>query len=120
MYKGQERRRYKRIEKPYRARFKIRSDEAQEMEAYDWDSVTLLDLSAGGTAFFCNKGLGIGTLLHLKIDVSKSTLTMNCLGKIIRIEQPQPNSMFRIAAEFTEIDKQEKAIINTTIEKALE
>jgi c-di-GMP-binding flagellar brake protein YcgR len=120
MYKGQERRRYKRIEKPYRGRFKIRSDEAQEMEAYDWDSVTLHDLSAGGTAFFCNKGLGIGTLLHLKIDVYKSTLTMNCLGKIIRIEQPQPNSMFRIAAEFTEIDEQEKAMINTTFEKALE
>ncbi len=71
MYKGQERRKYKRIEKPYMARFQIRSDEAQEMESDDWDSVTLRNLSAGGTYFFHKKDLGIGTLLDLKIDVSK-------------------------------------------------
>ncbi len=119
-----ERREYKRKEKPYRARFKIRSDEAQGMWSYDWDSVFLMNIflmniSAGGVAFFCNKDLGIGTLLDLKIDVSKSTPTINCVGEIIRIEQPQPNSMFRIAAEFTEIDEQKKAMINTTVEAVL-
>ena len=113
-------REYKRIEKPYRARFKIRSDEAQEMEAYVWDSVTLHNLSAGSTAFFCNKDLGIGTLLDLKIDVSKSTPTINCVGKIIRIDKTRHTSMFGIAIKFTEIGEQEKEMINTTIEKALE
>ncbi len=120
MSNDQERRKYKRIEKPYRARFKIRSDEAQEMEAYVWDSVTLHNLSAGGTAFFCNKDIGIGTLLHLKIDLSKSTLTINCVGKTIRIDKPRALSMFYIAVLFIGIAEQEKEIINTTIEKALE
>ncbi len=124
MFNDQERRKYKRKVKSYRARFKIRSDEAQGMWSYDWDSVFLMNIflmniSAGGVAFFCNKDLGIGTLLDLKIDVSKSTPTINCVGKIIRIEQPQPNSMFRIAAEFTEIDEQKKAMINTTVEAVL-
>ncbi len=119
MYNNIERRKYKRIEKPYRARFKIRSDEAQEMEAYVWDSVTL-DLSAGGAAFFCNKDLGIGTLLDLKIDVSKSTPPINCVGKMIRIDKTRHTSMFGIAIKFTEIGEQEKEIINTTVEKALE
>ncbi len=120
MYKGQERRKYKRKEKPYRARFKIRSDKAQEMEAYVWDSFTLHNLSAGSAAFFCNKDLGIGTLLDLKIDVSKSTPTINCVGKIIRIDKPGAHSMFCIAVFFIGIAEQEKEIINTTIEKALE
>ena len=114
-------RKYKRIEKPYyRARFKIRSDEAQEMWSYDWDSVILMNISAGGAAFFCNKDLGIGTLLDLKIDVSKSTPTINCVGKIIRIDKTRHTSMFGIAIKFTEIGEQEKEMINTTVEKALE
>ncbi len=120
MYKGQERRKYKRKEKPYRARFKIRSDEAQEMESDVWDSVTLHNLSSGSAAFFCNKDLGIGTLLDLIIDVSKSTPTINCVGKIIRIDKPGPHSMFYIAVFFIGIAEQEKEIIDTTIEKALE
>ncbi len=55
MYSGPERRKLKRIEKPYRVRFKIRSDEAQEMESDVWDSVTLHDLSAGSIVFFYSK-----------------------------------------------------------------
>ncbi len=46
-----QRRKYKRKEKPYRARFKIKSDEAQEMEFDDWDSVTLHNLRVGGIFF---------------------------------------------------------------------
>ena len=55
-------RKYKRIEKPYRARFKIRSAGSD-----DWDSVILKNLSAGGTYFIYKKDLGIGTLLDFKI-----------------------------------------------------
>ncbi len=120
MHKGQERRKYKRIEKPYMARFQIRSDEAQEMESDDWDSVTLRNLSAGGTYFFHKKDLGIGTLLDLKIDVPESMLTINCVGKVIRIDKPQTTSMFCIAIRFIDIGEQEKEKINTTVEEFLE
>ncbi len=119
MYNSQEKREYERIEKPYRAKFKIRSDEAQEMESDVWNSVTLHNLSAGSAVFFYNKDLEIGTLLDLKIDVSKSTPTINCVGKIIRIDKPQPTSMFCIAVFFIDIGKQEKKLINKAIEEIL-
>ncbi len=122
MYTGQEKRKYKRIkryersEKPYMARFKIRSDKAQEMEAYDWNSVSLMNISAGGAAFFYNKDLEIDTLLDLKIDVSESTPTINCVGKIIRIDTHQSTSMlFGIAIKFTEIGEQAKAMIECAL-----
>ncbi len=70
--------------------------------------------------FIYNKNLGIDSLLDLKIDVSKATLTINCVGKIMRIDEPIPPSIFGIATEFTEIDEHEKKIINTTVEKVLE
>ncbi len=120
MYSDLERKKYKRIEKPYRARFKTRSDEAQEMESDVWDSVILRNLSVGGTLFIYKKDLGIGTLLDLKIDVSKSKPTINCVGKIIRINKTQHTSMFYITVFFIDIGKQEKKLINKAIEEILE
>ena len=120
MYKGRERRKYKRVEKPYTARFKIRSD-AQETGSDDWDSVILKNLSAGGTFFIYKKDLGIGTLLDFKIEVSKSKPPVNPVGKVIRSEQFQlpPYSMFCIAIKFIDIGEHEKEAINTAVEKAL-
>jgi hypothetical protein len=119
MYNGQKRRKNERIEKPYRAKFKIRSDEAQEMESDVWDSVTLHNLSAGSAVFFYNKDLGIGTLLDLNIDMPESTPTINCVGKIIRIDKPQPTSMFCIAVFFIDIAEQEKERISKAIEEIM-
>ncbi len=59
MYNGQERgknERYKNLPRKgpiVMARFKIRSDEAQEMWSYDWDSVFLMNISK----FFSKKFL---------------------------------------------------------------
>ncbi len=124
MYNGQEKRKYerkyKRIWKPYMARFKIRSDEAQEMESNDWDSVILENISAGGTFFRYKEDLGIDTLLDLKIDVSKSAPIINCVGKIIRIDKTRYTSIFCIAIKFTEIGEQEKEMINKVAERISE
>jgi hypothetical protein len=115
-----ERRKYKRKEEPHMVRFRTIPLVAKKMVSPDWDVGAVKDLSAGGMLFYYDKNLELDSLLNLKIDLPASALPINCVGKIIRIEQPQPNSMFRIAAEFTEIDEQEKAMINTTVEKALE
>jgi hypothetical protein len=107
------------IEEPILARFQIRSD-AQETGSDDWDSANLLNISAGGTFFCSKKDLGIGTLLDLKIDLPKSTSTINCVGKVTRIEHFEPTSVFTNAIKFIDIGEQEKEMINTTVEKFLE
>jgi hypothetical protein len=117
---GQERRKYKRREELYMAGVRVKQYEGHEMGSTDWDSVILKDLSTGGMLFIYNKNLGLGTLLDLKFNVSKATPTINCVGKIIRIEKPIPISIFDIATEFTEIGEKEKEMINKTIEENLE
>jgi hypothetical protein len=119
MCNGQERRKYRRIEKPFIARFRIKQYEGLEMSSTKWDMVQARDISAGGLAFIYTKNLGFNSLLDFKIDISRSTPTINCVGKIIRVEDPQPPSMCHIATEFTEIDKQEKEMIKTAFEKLL-
>ncbi len=120
MYNGQERRKYKRREKLYMAGVRVKQHEGHETKSTGWDSVTLHNLSAGGTFFIYKKDLGTGTLLDLRIDVPKSMITVNCVGKVIRIEQFQSTSMFCTAIKFIGIGEQEEAIINTSVEEDLE
>ncbi len=120
MSNGHEKRKLKRyenlpVEEPIMARFQIRSD-AQETGSDDWDSANLLNISAGGTFFYYKKDLGIGTILDLKIDVSKSTPTINCVGKVIRSDKLRPACVC-IAIKFIDIGEQEKEMINTTVDK---
>ncbi len=115
-----ERRKYKRREKLYKAGVRDKQHEGHETGSTGWDSVTLHNLSAGGTFFIYQKDLGIGKLLDLKIDVPESMLTINCFGEVIRIEQFQSTSMFFTAIKFTEIGEQEKELINKSVEGTLE
>ena len=119
MFNGQESRKYRRVEKPFMARFRIKQYEDLEMSSNDWDLVPVRDISAGGLAFDYTKNLGFNSLLDFKISIPTFTPTINCVGKIVRVEVSQPYPMYRIATEFTEIDKQEKERLNTTIEKLL-
>ncbi len=116
MSNGQERRKYRRIEKPFMARFRTKQYEGPEISSTEWDMVPVRNISAGGLAFNYTRNLGFNSLLDFKIDISVFTPTINCVGKIIRVEEPQPYSMCHIATEFTEIDKQEKEMINTIVE----
>jgi c-di-GMP-binding flagellar brake protein YcgR len=120
MYNNRERRKHKRIEKPYMARLRVKQYEGLEISSSEWDMVALKDLSAGGVLFNYNKNLGIGSLLDFKIDISRSTPTINCAGKVTRIEHPHPLSMFRIATEFAEIEEHKKEMINATLERISE
>ncbi len=47
-------------------------------------------------------------------------LKINCVGKVTRNKQFQPTSMFCIAIKFIDIGEQEKEMINTAVEKALD
>ncbi len=126
MYKGQERRENERYENLARkepiimARFYVRSGETQEMRYYDWHSVFLMNISAGGIFFHYTKDLGIGTLLDLKIYMPNAVIVINCVGKVIRIDKSRHTSMFGTAIKFIDIGEQEKEVINTAVEKALE
>jgi hypothetical protein len=120
MYKYRERREYERREKPYMVRFRTIPLVAKNMVSTDWDVVAAKNLSAGGMLFNYNKNLELDSLLDFKIDIPKYTPTINCVGKIIRIEELQPTSLFRIEIKFTDIGEQEKELLSKAIEEISE
>ncbi len=111
---------YKEIVTPYIARFRVKQCEDEKTSSTDWSLVAVRNLSAGGIIFdYYKKNLNIGSILELKIDFIKSTPTINCIGRVIRIEDAHANAMFRIATEFTEINDLEREIIDTKVEAIL-
>ncbi len=116
-------RKYKKIVPPYITRFRVKQYEGQEISSPDWDIVSVKNLSAGGMVYDYNKdynkNLELDSLLDLKIDFFKSIPVINCFGRVVRIEEPMPNSMSRIVTKFTEIDEKEKEMINTTVEEIM-
>ncbi len=115
MYNDLERRDYKRIEKLFMVRFRTIPLVAKKMVSPDWEVGAVKDLSAGGMLFYYNKNLELDSLLDLEIDILKSTPTINCVGKVTRIDHSHLHSILSIATEFTEIEEQEKEVINTII-----
>ncbi len=109
-----EKRKHKRIEKPFIVKLKTLPDEAKETVSDGWDMVVAKDLGAGGVFFHCSRNLGIGTALDLKIGFSTSTPPIKCVGVVVRIKKQPYTSIFGIAVAFTKIDAQEKEMINRT------
>ena len=114
-----EKRKYKRIEKQYIARFRIKPDEAQDMDSKDWDGIALNDIGAGGIYFHVRRNLEVGTIMDLKINfytsippVDISITPIECRGVVLRVKEHPDFPVFGIATEFTEIDEYIKEVIN--------
>lgn len=119
MYKGIEKRRYERIEKPFTVSFRIIPLVAQRLIPADWDTVTTQDLGAGGVHFNYNEDLEIGELLDLKIGYPITTPNIHCVGKVVRVEGSSSSYPFSIAIEFTDINMLEKELIKKAVEELL-
>ncbi len=111
---------YKEIVSPCIARFRVKQICNSELPPPDWNIVAVKNLSAGGIKMnYYKENLEVDSLIDIKIEFIKSISAINCTGRVVRIERTPYNSMFRIAAEFMEIDKNEREIINATVEAIL-
>ncbi len=111
-----EKRKYRRIEKPYMARFRIKPDGKPGVVSTGWDMVAVNDLGAGGVFFNSSNNLEIGTILNLKIGFSTTTPSIKCDGIVIRVINHPNTFIFGIATVFTKIDEHIKEMINKVAE----
>ena len=112
---GRERRKYKRIEQQFIARFQVRPHESPKEVFKGWDMVTVRNLSAGGVSFNYDKDLGVGSILDFKINFPDHESPVSCFAEIIRIDKA-PYGLFHIAAEFSGMDDKEKKMISDLAE----
>ena len=111
-----EKRKYRRIEKPYMARFRIKPDGKPGVVSTGWDMVAVNDLGAGGIFFNSCNDLAIGTILNFKIGFSTTTPSIKCDGIVVRVINHPKTFIFGIATVFTKIDEHIKEMINNAAE----
>jgi hypothetical protein len=109
-----EKRKQVRIKEPYITHFrvKIRDDTVSK----EWDTVSIVDMSAGGIFFYSSTNFKVGTILDLEISFSRSYPTVKCAGKVLRVGRYLDASRIGYAIEFAEINEQIKKMINKSLE----
>lgn len=116
MYKGPERRRYRRTRRHFVARFKI-LPHAAKRSGEKWRVVSTRNISAGGVLINYDKEIEIGSLLAFEIKLPRRKTPLNCVGKIVRLEEVPGSPVLFIAAKFTEINKDERKALEKAVAK---
>ena len=117
-YPGSERRRYKRMKRPFMTRVRIYQQKTNSGIAQNWDIVKIRNLSADGISFNYHKIIPMGAIVEFSIMLPFSEKPVRCLGSVCRldanpldIKDSKRIPIYGIAARFTEIEADKKAII---------
>ena len=113
-----EKRRYRRIDKSFLTRLKIMPSKLNKLKEAFWDLITTKNLSAGGLLFNYYKEMPVGAKIELRIVFLLADRPIECIGKVIRSQKIIDNgvkSAYRIAAEFEDINDQDKRSINSSV-----
>jgi len=118
VYKGPERRRYKRIKKPFLAQFREKSPETMPKESVGqpWHMVTVRNLGGGGSLFNYDKKLNVNSLIDMNITFPTSKFPITTLCKITRIESDPGSVIFKHAASFVRIEEMQRGMIDSMAE----
>lgn len=116
MYVNIEKRKYRRIEKPYIARFRVKPDGNPGAVSTGWDMVAVNDLGAGGAFFNSTTNLGIGTIPNLKTGFSANAPLIKCDEIFTRVINQPSTLIFGIVKVFTKIGVHIKEAINKVAE----
>ncbi len=73
------------------------------------------DVSAGGVRFVTGYTLPVGTILELKLQLQKGEKSIDCLGKICRVEEDSLSALFNLAAYFLDISSADRARLDNFV-----
>jgi Tfp pilus assembly pilus retraction ATPase PilT len=77
------------------------------------------DVSAGGLLFVSNEPVPIGSILELKIELPDSKEPIECLARVVRIEEREADQNYNIAVCFLDITGAQKARMNKYVKTEL-
>jgi hypothetical protein len=103
---AEEKRRYKRIDGKFVARFHVRPHQPDSEKK--WDIVTLRNLSGGGILFNYDGRLPEERTIDLKVNVPGIAEPLICEARIIRVDPQVDYGITPIAAVFTRISSRDR------------
>jgi len=82
--------------------FNAQDPHAKRLAAPEVNSVTR-DISAGGLVFFAEQSFPAGAVLELRIDLPDTGEPINCLARVIRVDELEENSKYDVAVCFLDL-----------------
>ena len=103
-HSGSEKRRAKRIAKPFVLR--LQRPESPDKE---WAFIFVKDISKIGLAFRTNDEFREGDLVHLKVSIGREVRTISCRGEVVRVQRLKDGEhFFEVAAVFVDLSSEDE------------
>jgi len=115
MYQGDERRKYKRVKELPVVKIHVRP---HEEPSSDWHLAAVLNMGAGGALFYYNQKVKSGTKLDIRIDISSSKKSINCVAEVVRVISAGGGEMFLTAVVFKTISEGDRDVISRITEES--
>ena len=81
-------------------------------------SVATQDISAGGLRFAYTKAVALGTIINLKIQLAEAERSIDCLGKVCRVEEQQ--NAYSIVSYYLDISSADRVKLTQFVKSKLE
>jgi hypothetical protein len=112
---------YPRTYHPIEVKFRVLKHDPQNpnkllADSEEYQTVTK-DFSAGGLRFLSKELLAVGSLLELKIKLGADQDSIECLGKICRVEEDNLENIFTIITYYLDLSSAERVLINKFVEQ---
>ena len=117
-FTGQDRRTYIRLDKKINMRYKIfKSRDELLKKGFTMEQLSVTrNISAGGLLFSSVELLTIGSILELKIEVPDLGEPVECLARVVRVQEMIEDKSYEIAACFLDINSAQKGRLNKYVE----
>ena len=111
-----ERRKHKRVRDHFLVKYPARGIAVNGRLSSAWNTEVAYNVSAGGALFNYDKDIKITQFLDLKLNFPATKIPINCVARVVRVEETNDPNVTRVAVNFAEIDPNEKIMINRIAE----
>ena len=113
-----ERRAYPRLDSKINLRYKVfKSKEDLLKKGFTPEQLSVTkNISATGLLFYSGEPLPIGSILELTIELPGAEETVECLARVVRIEEVKEETSYNVAVCFLDITSAQRVMLNRYIE----
>jgi type II secretion system protein E len=112
---------YKRLDSRHNLRYKVfKTSEELLKRRYTPEQRSVTEnISAGGLLFFSRQPLSMGAILELAIELPDEEKPIECLGRVVRVEEVEANKRYDIAVCYLDITSAQRVRLDKYIKSKL-
>ncbi len=115
---GSERRVYTRLDAKVNIRFQaFRTKEELFKHGFTPEQLSVTkNISASGLFFVSREPVAVGSILDMKIELPNANETIECLAKVLRVEEVEEEHIYNVMVNFLDITSAQRTKLNKYIE----